>query len=407
MSTRISPWKVGGGAAALALAAVLAYAQRPQSDAAPPRDCVPVGAWIAPRAGGGDRVEPRELLAQAARADVVLLGESHDSFDHHRWQLQTLAALHASRPRMVIGFEMFPRRVQPVLDRWVAGELDEQAFLKAAEWRTVWSFDPNLYLPIFHFARMNRIPMVALNVDRGLTRAVSAKGFAAVPAAEREGVTPPAPPSDAYVESLFESWIAHLPAGGLKEQPKPARSDPEFQRFVESQQVWDRAMAQGIAEARKRDADALVVGIMGSGHVVNGHGVPHQLRDLGVKQVVSFVPWDRGDDCARLVAGVADAVFGMPAPLGKVAQRARLGVMLERDAAGVRVAKVEKGSVAEAAGLREGDVIAEAAGVGVNQAGELAELVQRQAPGTWLPLKVKRESTNLEVVAKFPPTAAP
>jgi membrane-associated protease RseP (regulator of RpoE activity) len=178
-------------------------------------------------------------------------------------------------------------------------------------------------------------------------------------------------------------------------------------RFVESQQVWDRAMAQGIADARARDPQALVVGIMGSGHVLDGHGVPHQLRDLGVKDVVAFVPWDRGEDCSRLVVGLADAVFGMPAPLGKPAPRARLGVMLEGGDAGVRITGVEKGSIAEAAGLRAGDVVAEAAGVGVKQAGELAELVQRQAPGTWLPLKVKRESSRLEVVAKFPPSAAP
>jgi len=405
MRLRSSTLWIGG--AGLALAAVIAYGQRPQKATAPEADCVPVAAWVAPRAAGAERVDPSALLAAAARANVVLLGESHDNFDHHRWQLQTLAALHAARPRMVIGFEMFPRRVQPVLDKWVAGELDEQAFLKAAEWRTVWSFDPSLYMPLFHFARMNRIPMVALNVDRGLTRAVSAKGLAAVPVGEREGVTTPAAPSEAYATSLFESWLAHVPPGGAgQDAPKPSRSDPEFLRFVESQQVWDRAMAQGIAAARARDPQALVVGIMGSGHVVDGHGVPHQLRDLGVNEIVAFVPWDRGEDCSRLVVGVADAVFGMPAPLGPPTQRARLGVMLERDDAGVRIARVEKGSVAEAAGLRAGDVIAEAAGVGVKQAGELTEVVQRQAPGTWLPLRVKRESSSLEVVAKFPPSTA-
>jgi uncharacterized iron-regulated protein len=405
MRLRTSTLWIGGGA--LALAAVIAYGQRPQKAPAPEADCVPVAAWVAPRAAGAERVDPGALLAAAARANVVLLGESHDNLDHHRWQLHTLAALHGARPRMVIGFEMFPRRVQPVLDRWVAGELDEQTFLKAAEWRTVWSFDPALYMPLFHFARMNRIPMLALNVDWGLTRAVSAKGFAAVPVEQREGVTPPAAPTEAYAASLFASWLAHLPPDAAgKEAPKPSRSDPQFLRFVESQQVWDRAMAQGIADARARDPQALVVGIMGSGHVVDGHGVPHQLRDLGVKEIVAFMPWDRGEDCSRLVVGMADAVFGMPEPLGPPAQRARLGVMLERDETGVRIARVEKGSVAEAAGLRAGDVIAEAAGVSVKQAGDLTELVQRQAPGTWLPLKVKRESSSLEVVAKFPPNAA-
>ena len=66
---------------------------------------------------------------------------------------------------MVIGFEMFPRRVQPALDRWVAGELTEAEFLQQAEWGKVWSMPAELYLPLFHFARMNRIPMLALNID--------------------------------------------------------------------------------------------------------------------------------------------------------------------------------------------------------------------------------------------------
>lgn len=392
---------VAAATLALAAAASAAPAQKIERRG----ECVPVAAWVAPRADGGERLESTAMLSSAARRSVVLLGESHDNFDHHRWQLHTLAGLHALRPRMVIGFEMFPRRVQPVLDRWVAGELDEAAFLKAVDWRSIWSFEPSLYLPIFHFARMHRVPMVALNIDRELTRAVSARGWDALALTERQGITRPAPASDAYVASLFESWLAHQPREeAAKNKVKPTRSDPGFQRFVESQQVWDRAMAEGIAEARARHPEAVVVGIMGTGHVIGGHGVPHQLRDLGVLDVVSWLPWDRGEDCARLVVGLADAVFGMPVPADKPEQRARLGVTLERDDAGVRIARVEKGSVGEAAGLRKGDLVAEAAGVAVRQPSELVDVVQRQAPGTWLPMKIQRESEIVELVAKFPPS---
>ena len=101
----------------------------------------------------------------------------HDNPEHHRWQLQTLAALHAVRPDMVIGFEMFPRRVQKALDQWVAGELSEAQFLAASDWNAVWSTDAKLYLPLFHFARMNRLPMVALNIDTRLRRAGFGEGF--------------------------------------------------------------------------------------------------------------------------------------------------------------------------------------------------------------------------------------
>ena len=41
----------------------------------------------------------------------------------------------------MIGFEAFPRRVQPVLERWVAGQLSESEFLAQSDWRNVWRFD--------------------------------------------------------------------------------------------------------------------------------------------------------------------------------------------------------------------------------------------------------------------------
>ena len=62
-----------------------------------------------------------------------------------------------------------------------------------------------------------------------------------------------------------------------------------------------------------------------------------------------------------------------------------------------------KGSIAEAAGIRDGDVISEAAGVPLKEFTDLRTVVQRQAAGTWLPLKVKRQNETLEIIAKFPP----
>jgi S1-C subfamily serine protease len=69
---------------------------------------------------------------------------------------------------------------------------------------------------------------------------------------------------------------------------------------------------------------------------------------------------------------------------------------------GARVLQVEKGSIAEAAGIRDSDVIREAAGVPVTQMDDIVEIVKRQAPGTWLPLKLKRGGDTIEIIAKFP-----
>jgi uncharacterized iron-regulated protein len=380
---------------ALALPLLLAGAPARAADTA----CVPVGEWTAP---GGKRLAAGDVLARAAKASVVLLGETHDSAEHHRWQLQTIAALHAVRPSMVLGFEAFPRRVQPALDRWTAGELTEAEFLAQSDWRNVWRMDPQLYLPLFHFARMNRIPMVALNVESSLTREITQKGYDAVPPEKREGVGRPAPPTDAYLDWLVTIWAEHERPGG--KPAKADRNDPDFRRFVESQQTWDRAMAEVLAAAAKRPGAPLVVGVMGTGHIHHGYGVSHQLKALGVGDVVTLLPWDRTAQCKNLVAGLADAVFGVAAPAGgpRAGQRPRLGVFLEAGQDGVRIRQVEKGSIAEAAGIRDGDIVSEIAGVPAKQVGDLVEVVQRQAPGTWLPLKVRRGSETLELIAKFP-----
>ena len=359
--------------------------------------CAPVGAWAVP--GGGPVAAP-EILGRAAKAQVVLLGESHDNADHHRWELQTVAALAALHPKLVLGFEMFPRRVQPVLDRWVAGEFGEAEFLKTSGWSQVWGYDAAFYLPLFHFARLNRIPMVALNIEHDFVRTVSDKGLAAVPSEKREGVSAPAAASEAYQARLFDAYAKHPE----KRTSAPARTDPEFRRFVEAQLVWDRAMAQALAAAVARNPDALVLGIMGSQHIARGEGVPHQLDSLGVKRIASLLPWDADADCGDFSSGLATAVFGLPAGSPAIAAPAPplLGIQIEAVADGVRVVAVSSGSIAAASGLRADDVLTEAAGTAVKTPEELKAIVVRMAPGTWLPLKAKRKGELIELTAKFP-----
>ncbi len=367
-----------------------------------PKNCVALGSWVIPGAG---ETTQHAVITRAAKASVVLLGETHINADHHRWQLQTLAALHAIRPDMVIGFEMFPRRVQAALDKWVAGELTEKEFLRAAEWDHVWNTDANLYLPLFHFARMNRIPMRALNIETSLRRQVAEKGFYGIPVEEREGLTYPAEPSQAYIDYLLPIYKQHDRKD--KKTGEIPQDDPDFRRFIGGQQLWDRAMAQILQQAVTEFAGSgkpLVVGIMGAGHVLHGFGVTHQLRDLGIKNVAALLPWDKDKSCKQLVNGVADAVFGVLShvPESSRPQFQRLGIHYEMGRGGAVVLQVEKNSIAEEATLMDSDVILEMAGLPIVITEDVITIVKRQAPGTWLPIKIKRDDVEMLIIAKFP-----
>lgn len=258
------------------------------------------GTWLEP--SSGREVDHADLLRRMRTKSAVLLGETHDRFDIHRWQLHVLAGLHALDANIVVGFEMFPRRVQSALDRWVAGELAVDEFLKASEWETAWRFDPALYLPIFHFCRQFKVPMKALNCRRALVTEVGKLGWDAIALADRDGVTPAKPAPPAYRDYLFAV------TGGVRpDRAALSGADPAFDRFVRAQQTWDRAFACGIAEARAVPKAPLVVGIIGRGHLEYFHGTPFQLADLGVADAGVLLPSDGDFDPAE--AGIADAVF--------------------------------------------------------------------------------------------------
>ncbi len=373
------------------LAAFLAVAALSGAcSASPPATCGQPGQWLNP-ADTSAPLAADALLERLAGQQVVLLGEAHDSAEDHRWQLHMLAQLHSRRPNLAIGFEMFPRRMQPVLDDWVAGKLPERELLKKSEWDKVWTFDARDYLPLFHFARMNRIPMLALNVERGLPEAVGKEGWDAVPEARKEGVTRPAAPSAEYLKDLRMVFDHH---------PSRERGEAAFPFFVEAQTAWDRAFAQSIAGHLTRNPDTLVVGILGAGHVRHGRGVAHQLADFAIRRVSGLITWDQGISCGHIAKGIADAVYVVREPAGPAP---RLGVATESAKSGhLKITEVTAGSVADKAGLKSGDIIVDIAGQRSTGLQMLRNFVQRQTPGTWLPLKIRRGGDELEIIARFP-----
>lgn len=365
--------------------------------------CLAPAAWTTLEPTPPRRTSAADLMADMARREVVLLGEHHDEDDHHRWQVHTLAALHALRPAMVIGFEMFPRRVQPVLDRWVAGELTLKQFLEQSEWDKVWNAPPELYVPLFQFARINRIPMVALNVESSLNRAIRDKGWDQVPEPQREGVSRPAPAPEAYRDFLFDIYRSHTVMRGAANAKNKA--DKGFRHFVESQTTWDRAMAEGLARHALSGSAAetpLVIGIIGSAHLRFGHGVPHQLRDLGVKNIGVLLAVDAEADCKEMFPGLANAVFALPHQPAEALPPPRLGIRLDEKDGGVLLEEVTAGSLAEKTGFKTGDRLVEIGGVAVDSAAQVVKSVRRQPHGTWLPVRLKRGDETLDLVIKFP-----
>lgn len=256
------------------------------------------GTWISPKE---NRVlSKEEVFGKIDQNRIILIGETHTNFEIHRWQLAILSGIYARSEKVAVGFEMFPRRLDPVLNEWVEGKLSKEEFLDQAEWDTVWKYDANLYMPIFDFCRQNRVSMLGINCRRDLVSRVGKEGWEAIPVEERDGLTPAKSASPGYYDYL-NSIMSNM--GGQM----PMKFSMEH--FIRAQQTWDRAFACNIANALEKDPDLKVIGIIGKGHLEYGHGVPYQLADLGVDDVLVFIPSFEEEVDLEKISNIGDGLF--------------------------------------------------------------------------------------------------
>jgi len=127
------------------------------------------------------------------------------------------------------------------------------------------------------------------------------------------------------------------------------------------------------------------------------------LRALGQQRIAVLATWPANLVCHDLAAGYADMLFVVPSltePPGNL--MARLGITLREAPEGLLVEQVARSSLGEKAGLRQGDILVQAAGRTIHQIVSAHALVQRQPAGTWLPLQVRRGGDLIEIVLRFP-----
>lgn len=180
-------------------------------------------------------------------------------------------------------------------------------------------------------------------------------------------------------------------AAGLARGRSPLLAAPpaDLERFIASQLLRDRAMAERIAAAHRQAPDGLVVVLIGQGHLEGDGGLPLQLRHLGVTRLLALRRPQLPPGCG-------------PAPA-----RARLGAFLESEAGQVWVRRVAPGSAAEAAGIRSGDRILELNGTAVDHAGQVIRGVRLHPDGMPLRLLLERDGRRLRLQLRLPPSGEP
>jgi uncharacterized iron-regulated protein len=276
---------------------------------------------------------------------VIYIGEGHTNHEDHQLQLEIARALYEHDPRLAIGMEMFTRPTQAVLDRYLAGELDEKSFLKESHYFKTWRFDYRLYRDIINFARHNNLPVIALNLEKNLVNQVFKAGGPNSLDDEERSLLPPDRKLDepGYRERIETAYMMHA---GQEQKGN-------FSGFLQAQALWDETMAEAIVEYLKAHPDERMMIIAGRGHVDKINAIPPRVaRRLPVAQAVVV---NSGGTPAE--TETADFIFFSPP--SSLSPFPLLGVMLDdtEGAEGLLVTALSPEGQAIGAGIKEKDII--------------------------------------------------
>lgn len=211
---------------------------------------------------------------------IILVGEHHTNQKHHFAQLNVIQSLNEAGVQVAVGLEMFRSDSQQALDRWVAGEVDEEQFQEI--FYDNWGYSWENYRVIFDYAKAEKIPLVGLNVSRDITRQVALQGFQSLNKEQKRKLSDISCRVDKeYMDYIKKAFGGH------------AHGKLNFTYFCEAQLVWDTVMAINALDYLDKNPNALVVVLTGTGHAQKS-AVPRQIRIRSEVDHVVILPEVKG-----------------------------------------------------------------------------------------------------------------
>lgn len=350
----------------------------------------------------GNLITPADLPGRLAGTRLLLLGEEHTSAEFHRVQARVLEALIASGRRVVIGLEMYPYTDQRFLDQWRDGLLTEDGFLTLSRWYETWGYNWQYYRDIFRLARDRHLTMVAVNTPREVVAAVRKKGLANLTPEEAAHIPKDIDTDNAehmtFFKTTFEDETGPVHGMGMGEEM--------WKNMLSAQCTWDATMGYNAVRALERTGDpkALMVVLVGSGHVAYGLGIERQARRWFTGGIASLIPvpvtMAKTGPVKSVRASYANFTWGVPEELDS--PYPMLGTSTSAGQGDARrVIMVQKDSPAERAGVSVGDVMVSLDGVPVPDRETFNTLMAAKRWGDAATLVVRRGDREVVLTVLF------
>ena len=241
---------------------------------------------------------------------------------------------------MAVGMEMFQRPYQEVLNDYIAGHIDELTFLQNTEYYTRWRYDYNLYKPIVDYLKLQKIPLIALNIAGDITQTVAREGMHSLSNEKKKQLPASMNFADEqYRTDLNDVYMVHNEQEELQ----------NFNYFFQAQTLWDESMAETAHQFLSNHPEHILVILAGNGHLRYKYGIPDRLYRRNHEPFKVIV---QDEDIEN---NIADYVLLTTELKGK--KSPKLGVSVEKKDKGLVIKGLDSSSPAKKAGLKRGDII--------------------------------------------------
>ncbi len=241
----------------------------------------------------GDQVSLREMAAAMAEHDVVLFGEYHGNEIIHRLQARVLPYYLGNAEKIAISMEMFERDIQGVLNKYLAGEIEEDEFQSEAR---AWPNYASDYRPIIEFARREDLPVIAANVPRRYAAEVSRNGLSyiqEIPEEERDYLAREVSLTDDTYKESFYDIMKVTPHMERVEEEEYAR---RLRNIYAAQSLKDDTMAESIIDHKKENPREKIIHFTGDFHIRNHLGITTKIRHQAPQlHIVNISPYLIGE----------------------------------------------------------------------------------------------------------------
>jgi hypothetical protein len=251
--------------------------------------------------------------------------------------------------------------------------------------------------------------MFGVNVPRPVVQTMRTKGYDAL-APEEKAMLPARIDTDsAEHQKLFRAFF------GSADSLHGNMPDPMFQGMYRAQCTWDAAMGWNALQALQKHGGekAIMVVLIGAGHVAYGLGAERQVKLWYPGKTASIVPVPVADDehpapVTKVQASYADFVWGLPRSTDPLYPG--LGISTPEQKSGERyhIIRVAPDSPAAAAGFNLDDELVSMDGVAITDKETSNRMMSEKRWGDVVVYKVLRDGKELTLTAylrRTPPKA--